>query len=986
MIQRSAGRLLGGKQTSCYPRSVAEPPESLKGQSPAVPHQRPPEHPRRTPFIPAAFARLLCAAPFALALGAALPAQATPADRAELRRAIDALFAQAPLSSARVSAQIVSLDDGQVLYARDADAQLNPASNTKLVTSAAALLRLGPEFRFTTDVLTDRPIVRGRAGILYVKGRGDPSITTERLQGLVADLWHRGLREASGLVLDDTYFDREAWGPGWEQESSDKAYAAPVGPLSLNHNSVAIYIAPGEGKNARARVDLEPQAPGYFVVENGVSTVRQGGRRRVIAHTFADGERARVAVSGRIAAKADALVLYRRVSDPTFYFGHALKQLLQERGIRVSGRVRRGQAPESAVLVNSYDSPELAEIVRDMNKISSNFIAEMLVKTLGAELRGVPGTWAKGLAVTQDLLAELGIQRGTYQLRNGSGLNDTNRFSAQQMTGLLVAVWKRFPVASEFVSSLGIAARDGTMRLRMEGTDAAGRLRAKTGTLDKVTALSGYVQALGGERFVFSLLVNDWSGRTTPVISSVDRFGGLLAALGGPELVAREAALVALSGQQPPEASPAELKARIATYAALSQSTDKKNLPFLRTALRTERDPLVRAVVADALYRSDPDLGGGALLEATQASPDVFVRLRALGRELALPLPLVPSLLDLAAEGSSEALARVLAVAPLARGPQRDEALERALSEGLVDVGEAAPEETLTALRAAPAPQARAAVELIAFGLLQAGVDSQKFPLARVLRVRAAAADSPQAQEWLSLLEHHAQPAPEALAAVTSPPPSAAPGSAEKAAPTSPPAPAAASAATPSPAAASQRSSANVPAPLPSQDSPPGAAPSSATTPEPDPAPSSPPAEKVLEPAASSSRRRVRKPAAAAPATLPVATSSLAPEVPASGVGATRPAAGAGTEKPAASPARGVVAAAAAGAVDSAAAATAQSNAGPPPSGTARRSRRTRGKPREGTKGCDTSSGSCTGTAAAPPAVPAVSPAQHAAESTAAEP
>jgi D-alanyl-D-alanine carboxypeptidase/D-alanyl-D-alanine-endopeptidase (penicillin-binding protein 4) len=947
-----------------------------------VPPRRPPERSRRRLSCSLSRTGLLCAALFGSALAAAGPAQATPADRAELRRAIDALFAQAPLSSARVSAQIVSLDDGQVLYARDPDDQLNPASNTKLVTSAAALLRLGPEFRFTTDVLTDKPIVRGRAGTLYVKGRGDPAFTTERLQGLVADLWHRGLRQVEGLVLDDAYFDREAWGPGWEQESSDKAYAAPVGPLSLNHNSVAIYIAPGEGKNARGRVDLEPEASGYFGIENGVTTVRQGGRRRVVAHTYADGERTRVVVGGRIAAKADALVLYRRVSDPTFYFGHALKQLLHERGIRVSGRVRRGQAPESAVLINSYESPALAEIVRDMNKVSSNFIAEMLVKTLGAELRGVPGTWAKGLAVTQDLLAELGIPRGTYQLRNGSGLNDTNRFSAQQMTALLVAVWKRFPVAAEFVSSLGIAARDGTMRLRMEGTDAAGRLRAKTGTLDKVTALSGYVQALGGERFVFSILVNDWSGRTTPVISSVDRFGGLLAALGGPELVARDAALVALSGQQPPESSPAELKARIATYAALSQSTDKKNLPFLRTALRTERDPLVRAVVADALYRSDPDVGGGALLEATQASPDLFVRLRALGRELSLPLPLVPSLLDLAAEGSSEALSRVLAVTPLARGPQHDEPLERALSEGLVDVGEASPEETLAALRAAPAAQAQAAVELIALGLLQAGADSQKFPLARVLRARAAGPDSGQAQEWLSILEHRTPAAPEALVAAKGPlpapaaalasvpaetPASAAPPAVPPAG-AAPRAPAATASSALPPATASPPSSSGVPTTPPaSSGSPP--APASATTPAPAPAPSTPPAENAPAPApaASSKQTRRRKPAATAPL-LPVAISSLGtPQVQAD---SSNPPVTPGSpdsaraEKPAANEARDEAAAADdAPAVDSSAGSAQPSTAGPP-SGTGRRSRRTRGKARAGTTGCDTSPGSCLGTQA----------------------
>src|SRR4051794_29454109 len=241
-----------------------------------------------------------------------------------------------------------------------------------------------------------------------------------------------------------------------------------------------------------------------------------------------------------------------------------------------------------------------------MNKVSSNFIAEMIVKTLGAELKGTPGSWPKGLEVAEDPLAELGIPRGTYVLKNGSGLNDTNRFTARQLATLLQAVWKRFPVASEFVSSLGIAARDGTMRMRMEGTDAAGRLRAKTGTLERVTALSGYVQSLGGERFVFSVLVNDWNGKSGPVVSSIDRLGVMLAAVGAPEAGAREAALASLQ-LAPQEAQPAELKARIATYAALASSADKKNLPFLRSALRSERDPLLRVVLADALYRSDPD-------------------------------------------------------------------------------------------------------------------------------------------------------------------------------------------------------------------------------------------------------------------------------------------------------------------------------------------------------------------------------------------
>ncbi len=697
----------------------------------------------------------LAAAALCLASSAA---RAGAGDREALRRAIDQLLSQQPLAGAHVSVQVDSLEDGQTVFARRPDDLLNPASNTKLVTSAAALLRLGPEYRFTTDYLSDKPLQRGRAGVLYVKGRGDPAVTTERLSGLVADLWHRGVRSVGDIVLDDTHFDREQYGAGWEQESSDKSWAAGIGALSLNHNSVAIYITPADRAGQRARVEVEPDARDYFVIENQVQTVRANARRKLRPHTSAEGERTRVLVEGRVAVRGDSTVMYRRVGDPTFYYGQVLKLLLRQRGIQVTGRVTRGAAPETATLIESYESPELAEIVRDMNKVSSNFIAEMLVKTLGAELKGAPGTWPKGLEVTEDLLGELGLPRGTYQLKNGSGLNDTNRFSAHQLTTLLGAIWKRFPVASEFIASLGIAARDGTMRLRMEGTDAAGRLRAKTGTLEHVTALSGFVQSLGGERFVFSILVNDWAGKSGPVLSSIDRMGGMLASTGAPEQSARDAALAALISAAPVEAQPAELKARIATYAALATNADKRNLPFLRSALRTERDPLLRVAVADALYRSDPDQGGGPLLEAMPPSPDFFLRLRTVGRELALPVPAVSSLLDLAVDGNGEALLRLLAIAPLARGAAHDEQLEGMLSDGLLEVGEASPEELTTALRVAPAAHSLAAVELLSVGLVQAHRDAAQFPLSTTLKAALTQA-GPQAgdlQRWIALLEHRA--------------------------------------------------------------------------------------------------------------------------------------------------------------------------------------------------------------------------------------
>src|SRR3954469_18809942 len=426
----------------------------------------------------------------------AAPAGAAPDGRDILKKSVDQLLSQPPLAGSRASVDIVSLDDGSTIYSHDGDAALNPASNTKLITAAAALLRLGPEYRFDTDVLADHaPDKRGKVGTLYVRGHGDPSITTERLTGMVRDLFHRGVRSVGDLVIDDSYFDAEKWGPGWEQESSDKAYAAPVGALSLNHNTVAIYVRPGDRAGAKGVVELEPEAPGYFQLSARVATVRTNGRRKVRPHPFELRDGTQVTVDGRVPAGGEPMVFFRRVTEPGMYLGQTLRATLLQNGIRVTGRGRRAVTPASAYLVTTYDSEELAEIVRDMNKVSSNFIAEMLIKTLGAELRGPPGTWAKGIDVAEELLAEVGLPRGSYQLKNGSGLNDTNRFSAHQMVTLLTAIWKKFPVASEFVSSLGIAARDGTLRLRMEGTDAAGRLRAKTGTLDRVTALSGFVQS-----------------------------------------------------------------------------------------------------------------------------------------------------------------------------------------------------------------------------------------------------------------------------------------------------------------------------------------------------------------------------------------------------------------------------------------------------------------------------------------------------------
>jgi serine-type D-Ala-D-Ala carboxypeptidase/endopeptidase (penicillin-binding protein 4) len=633
-----------------------------------------------------------------LALLAASPAAAEGGLAAALGAAVDA----SPLANARVGILVEAVDTGEVVYAHDPDALLNPASNVKLVTTAAALARLGPDFRFATELLSDAWPAHGEVRTLWVRGKGDPSVLTERLWSLAGDLAHLGLRKVGELVLDDGYFDAERVGPGYDQEEGDRAYLAPAGALSLDFNAVAVHVAPGERVGGPGRVELEP-ASAFFALDNRTVTVERDGLGRVLVSTRLEGGKERVLAEGRIALGSRPHAVWRRIDDPALFFGHTFRALLEERGVKV-GRVRLGRAPDGAQLLAVSQSDPLAEIVRRLNKTSNNFTAEQLLKTLGAEVKGAPGTWPNGVLAAEEFLAEVGIPRGSYVLRNGSGLNDANRMSARQLVTLLRAMWTRFPLQPEYLVSLPVAGRDGTIRWRMDGTQAAGRLRAKTGTLDGVVSLSGYVQEASGRVLVFAVLVNDSPGRAG-VVRAVDALGAALAAGGAPE----EEALAANAA--PATRDPAE---RLRTFYALGKSGDVRNEPLLRRTLFAEADPLFRLALSECVYLANPDSDSArhGLLEALAADPSALPRLWDLVPGEA---PVVSSLAAVAAEGEHDALRRLLdlAGASLSAGP-----LAQAVEDALAGVAAAAPEELLSALSAAPS--ADAAVARLVAGLARA--------------------------------------------------------------------------------------------------------------------------------------------------------------------------------------------------------------------------------------------------------------------------
>ncbi|AKJ00629.1 D-alanyl-D-alanine carboxypeptidase/D-alanyl-D-alanine-endopeptidase [Archangium gephyra] len=655
--------------------------------------------------------------------GAAAADDKKRAEREALKASLMQVLQREPLNASRVAVHMMSLDDGSVVFSHNADELLNPASNVKLVTSAAALATLGPEYRYETEFLVEAESDGLKAKTLYVRGKGDPSVTTERLYGIVGELFHTGLREVQDIIVDDSWFDAERTPPGFDQEDSDRAYMAPTGALSLNWNAVGVYLRPGDTLGAKGVVEVEPQSD-FFVVENTLTTGNARARRFSVASDAA-GAQQKIVVRGQVPLGGAYMSVYKKIDNPPMYFGQTLKHMLNARGVKVKGKVKPGLTPSKAKLVYVAQSETFDLILKRLNKLSSNFVAETLLKTMGAEARGAPGSFAKGIDVVEDFLSrEVGIPRGTYVMKNGSGLNDANRFSAAQFDRILRYMYERFPLAPEYLSSLGIAGKDGTLKYRFDGTEAVGRLRAKTGTLENVSALSGYVQAAGGEKFIFSMMVNDYPGRSGPVVRGLDALGAGLASVGSSMGPGR--AVAELSGGEQPGSPQAEVLSRVKTYLALGSQRDARNIGFLRTAWRSERDPAVRAVVAESLYQSNPQdyLGVRTLLDSYSAGTDVYGRLRTVARELSVDVPGLGSMVELAANGNAEALSRVIELSSAASG---DATSETEMAEGLGAVARTAPEELVLALKGAAAKDREVATTLLARGLVLAGESEHPF-------------------------------------------------------------------------------------------------------------------------------------------------------------------------------------------------------------------------------------------------------------------
>lgn len=418
---------------------------------------------------------------------------------------------------------------GRVLYAKDAQKNLKPASTFKLLVTAAALDTFGPDHRFQTTLQSAGRIdAFGRLlGDLYLVGGGETTLswkaaegeTTSAFEQLAAGLRSAGITRIEGRLVGHEVFRGERRGDDWGWEDLTWCYGAEVSALSLADNCVEIRVAPGEQPGDPARVDVAPRSRAV-TVSSTATTVPAGTTAELTL--FRPSGVNHVQLSGTLALGTAGETLRAAVENPAQYATTIFAETLEAGGIQVAGPVTSISDPLPAGLrvIATHEGPPMAEVLAGVNKPSQNLHTEILLRALGLRAGG-EGSVEAGHKVLSAFLSRAGIDAAQVGMRDGSGLSRTNLLTAADLVRLLTFMEKH-PHAAVFRSSLPVAGRDGTLERRLRGTEAEGRVFAKTGSLRGVSALAGYAITTKGAPRTFAILCNNFTVESREAMAAVD--------------------------------------------------------------------------------------------------------------------------------------------------------------------------------------------------------------------------------------------------------------------------------------------------------------------------------------------------------------------------------------------------------------------------------------------------------------------------------
>jgi len=450
----------------------------------------------------------------------------------ELGAKVDAIANRPEFSRSRWGILIQPLSSTTILYSRDAQKYFIPASNVKLLTTAAALQKLGANFRIRTSVYS------GENGNLYIAGRGDPSITETQLKSLASQLKQRGINRVNDLIGDDSYFQGNAVNPNWEWEDAQAGYGAPINSLMFNQNAIELILSPQSIGQPLKVTFAQPKLTNQWQIQNNSVTVGQNESEFV--EVGRDFDRPAIRVSGQLKAGAESESAYVAVINPANNFLQHFQQALAAEGIAVKQALLASRSRNFTQELATVESPPLAELVKETNRESNNVYAEVLLRLLGKVTGILPvlqlqtgkmpvpqeDTIEVGLKELKTALTQLGVNPNSYILADGSGLSRHNLISPEALVQTL-RLMANSPTASFYRASLAVAGESGTLKNRFITPNRV-ILQAKTGTLSGVSALSGYVEVPNYEPLVFSIIVNQSDLSAPKVRSAIDEIVLLL--------------------------------------------------------------------------------------------------------------------------------------------------------------------------------------------------------------------------------------------------------------------------------------------------------------------------------------------------------------------------------------------------------------------------------------------------------------------------
>ncbi len=411
------------------------------------------------------------------------------------------------LNQSDTAVMVMEAATGKVLFNKNGEKPLTPASVMKLVTTAASLRYLGPDYRFKTKIFYTGQRRGGKImGDLIIRGGGDPQLTPESLWLIVQDIKRRGITEIrGGLFLDESFFDKLRRAPGLRSFRTQNPYDAMLGALSVNFNTVAVHIYPGLAPGDPLIVGLVPETD-YFTVNNNGET-KATGKRTVSAMRVNGKGKVKVNITGRMRLSDRGKIIYLNIDDPLRYAREAFLAYLKRAGIKINGIGGVKPTPGNAKLLYMYQSVPLSVILRGLNRYSNNFVAEQIAKTMAAEVSSSPGTHKKALSLNLSFLNKAGVDTSGIVLADGSGLSRKNRLTVKAVAQLLSVMSRKYDIGPDFTASLGIMGVDGSVETRLKVSPARSFSRAKTGSLNGISSLAGYVQAKNGKLYAFAIIL-----------------------------------------------------------------------------------------------------------------------------------------------------------------------------------------------------------------------------------------------------------------------------------------------------------------------------------------------------------------------------------------------------------------------------------------------------------------------------------------------